>query len=78
MPIDNILEEQSEEFQFLYFHLVTLYYFFKEKEGSKVRSSSWKSFSFSSPNFFEGGEISDNMTREARAKNLGSKKTSIM
>ena len=39
MPIDNVLEEQSEEFQLLYFQLVAFYDFLKEKEGSKVRSS---------------------------------------
>ena len=39
--------------------------------------SSWKSFSFSSPNFFDG-EISDSITQEAKAKNLGLKKTSVI
>ena len=78
MPIDSILQEQSEEFRLLYFQLVTFYDFFKEKEGSKVRSSSWKSFSTFSPNLFDSGQSSDSMTQEVRAKNLGLKKITVM
>ena len=40
MPIDSVLEEQSEEFRLLYFQLVAFYDFLKEKEGLKVRCSS--------------------------------------
>ena len=78
MPIDNVLEEQSEEFRLLYFQLVAFYDFLKEKEGLKVRYSSWKSGSFLSFNFFDSGESSRSMTQEARAKNPGSKKISAM
>ncbi|XXG88125.1 hypothetical protein AAC387_Pa12g0379 [Persea americana] len=78
MPIDSVLEEQSEEFRLLYFQLVAFYDFLKEKEGSKVRCSSWKSFSSLSPNFFNGEESSESMTQEARAKTLDSNKISIM
>ena len=46
MPIDSVLEEQSEEFRFLYFQLVDFYDFLKEKEGLKVRCSNWRSGSF--------------------------------
>ena len=62
MPIDSVLEEQSEEFQLLYFQLVAFYDFLKEKEASKVKSSSWRSFSSLSSNFFDGRENSDSMT----------------
>ncbi|KAJ8649207.1 hypothetical protein MRB53_002230 [Persea americana] len=41
MPIDSVLEEQSEEFRLLYFQLVSFYDFLEEKEGFKVRCSSW-------------------------------------
>ncbi|XXG39989.1 hypothetical protein AAC387_Pa01g0813 [Persea americana] len=78
MPIDSVLQEQFEEFRLLYFQLVAFHDFLKEKEGSKVRSSSWKSFSFLSPNFFDSGESSDSMTQEARAKNPGLKKIFVM
>ncbi|WP_440998369.1 hypothetical protein, partial [Cysteiniphilum litorale] len=74
MPIDSVLEEQSEEFRLLYFQLVAFYDFLKEKEGSKVRCSSWKSFGSLSPNFFGNEESSESMTQEAKAK----KKISIM
>ncbi|KAJ8622103.1 hypothetical protein MRB53_030632 [Persea americana] len=67
MPIDCVLEEQSKEFWLQYFQLVTFYDFLKE-EGSKVKSSNWKSFSSLSPSFFDSKESSDSMTREARAK----------
>ena len=63
MSIDSVLEEQSEEFRLLYFQLVTFYDFLKEKEGSKVRSSSWKSFGSSFSNFLDSKESSDNMTQ---------------
>ncbi|XXG41988.1 hypothetical protein AAC387_Pa01g2347 [Persea americana] len=43
MPIESVFEEQSEEFRLLYFQLVAFYDFLKEKEGSKVRSSGWRS-----------------------------------
>ena len=46
--------------------------FFKEKDGSKVRSSSWKSFGSSFFDFFDSKESSDSMTQEDR------KKTSLM
>ena len=62
MPIESVLEEQSEEFRLLYFQLVTFYDFLKEKEGVKVRCSSWKSGSSLSSNFFDGGESSESMT----------------
>ena len=78
MPIDSVLEEQSEEFRLLYFQLVAFYDFFKEKEGSKVRCSSWRSGSFLSSNFFDSGESSESTTQEARAKNPDSKKISVM
>ncbi|KAJ8632964.1 hypothetical protein MRB53_026300 [Persea americana] len=78
MPIDNVLEEQFEEFKLLYFQLVTFYNFLKEKEGSKVWCSSWKSGSFLSSNFFDSGESSESTTQEARAKNPDSKKISAM
>ncbi|XXG68808.1 hypothetical protein AAC387_Pa06g1815 [Persea americana] len=78
MPVDSILEEQSEEFRLLYFQLVAFYDFLKGKEGSKVRCSGWKSFSSLSPNFFNGEESSESMTQEARAKTTGSKKISVM
>ncbi|XXG85695.1 hypothetical protein AAC387_Pa11g0729 [Persea americana] len=78
MPIDNVLEEQSEEFRLLYFQLITFYDFLKEKEGVKVRCSSWKSGSSLSSNFFDSGESSESTTQEARAKNLSSKKISAM
>ena len=52
MPIDSVLEEQSEEFRLLYFQLVAFYDFLKEKEGLKVRCSSWRNGSFLSSNFF--------------------------
>ena len=78
MPIDSVLEEQSEEFRLLYFQLVAFYDFLKENEGSKVRCSSWKSFSSLSPNFFGSEESSESMTQEAKAKNPRSKKISIM
>ncbi|XXG88153.1 hypothetical protein AAC387_Pa12g0401 [Persea americana] len=78
MPIDSILEEQSEEFRLLYFQLVAFYDFLKEKEGSKVRCSSWRSGSLLSSNFFDSGESSESTTQEARAKNPDSKKISVM
>ncbi|MBY3556095.1 hypothetical protein HGI15_22435, partial [Modestobacter lapidis] len=78
MPIDSVLEEQSEEFRLLYFQLVAFYDFLKEKEGPKVRCSSWKSFGSLSPNFFGGEESSESMTQEAKAKNPKSKKISVM
>ncbi|XXG85562.1 hypothetical protein AAC387_Pa11g0615 [Persea americana] len=78
MPIDSLLEEQSEEFRLLYFQLVAFYDFLKEKEGSKVRYSSWKNFSSLSPNFFNGEESSEGFTWEARAKTPSSKKISVM
>ena len=78
MPIDSVLEEQSEEFRLLYFQLVAFYDFLKEKEGSKVRCSSWRSGSFLSSNFFDSGESSESTTQEARAKNPDSKKISAM
>ncbi|XXG41993.1 hypothetical protein AAC387_Pa01g2352 [Persea americana] len=78
MPIDSVLEEQSEEFRLLYFQLVAFYDFFKEKEGSKVRCSSWRSGRFLSSNFFDSGESSESTTQEARAKNPDSKKISVM
>ncbi|XXG62824.1 hypothetical protein AAC387_Pa05g1128 [Persea americana] len=78
VPIDNVLEEQSEEFRLLYFQLVAFYDFLKEKEGSKVRCSSWRSGSFLSFNFFDNGESSESTTQEARAKNPNSNKISIM
>ena len=78
MPIDSVLEEQSEEFRLLYFQLVAFYDFLKEKEGSKVRCSSWRSGSFLSSNFFDIGESSESTTQEARAKNPDSKKISVM
>ncbi|KAJ8648959.1 hypothetical protein MRB53_001982 [Persea americana] len=56
MPIDGVLEEQSEEFRLLYFQLVAFYDFLKEKEGSKVWCSSWRSDSVLSSNFFDSGE----------------------
>ncbi|XXG82834.1 hypothetical protein AAC387_Pa10g0720 [Persea americana] len=78
MPIDSVLEEQSKEFRLLYFQLVAFYDFLKEKEGSKVRCSSWRSGSFLSSNFFDSGESSESTTQEARAKNPDSKKISAM
>ena len=78
MPIDSVLEEQSKEFRLLYFQLDAFYDFLKEKEGLKVRCSSWKSGSFLSSNFFDNGESSENTTQEARAKNPGSKNISTM
>ena len=78
MPIDSVLEEQSEEFKLLYFQLVAFYDFLKENEGSKVWCSSWKSGSLLSSNFFDSGESSESTTQEARAKNPGSKKISAM
>ena len=72
MPIGSVLDEQSEEFRLLYFQLVAFYDFFKEKDGSKVRSSSWKSFGYSFSNFFDSKDSSDSMTHEGR------KKTSVM
>ncbi|XXG85662.1 hypothetical protein AAC387_Pa11g0699 [Persea americana] len=78
MPIDNVLEEQSKEFRLLYFQLVAFYGFFKEKKGSKVHCSSWKSGSFLCSNFFESGESSESTTQEAMAKNPDSKKISAM
>ncbi|KAJ8649054.1 hypothetical protein MRB53_002077 [Persea americana] len=78
VPIDSVLEEQSEEFRLLYFQLVAFYDFLKEKEGSKVRCSSWRSGSFLSSNFFDSGESSESTTQEARAKNPDSKKISVM
>ncbi|XXG82699.1 hypothetical protein AAC387_Pa10g0597 [Persea americana] len=78
MPINSVLEEQSEEFRLLYFQLVAFYDFLKEKEGSKVRCSSWRNGSFLSSNFFDSGESSESTTQEARAKNLDSKKISVM
>ncbi|KAJ8635794.1 hypothetical protein MRB53_010061 [Persea americana] len=78
MPIDSVLEEQSEEFRLLYFQLVAFYDFLKENEGSKVRCSSWRSGSFLSSNFFDNGESSECTTQEARAKNPDSKKISVM
>ena len=62
MPIDNVLEEQSEEFRLLYFQLVAFYDFLKEKEGSKVRCSSWRSDSLLPSNFFDSGEFSESTT----------------
>ncbi|GHB31336.1 hypothetical protein GCM10010392_68840 [Streptomyces clavifer] len=56
MPIDSVLEEQSEEFRLLYFQLIAFYDFLKEKEGSKVRSSSWKSSGSSFFNSFDDME----------------------
>ncbi|XXG59346.1 hypothetical protein AAC387_Pa04g1448 [Persea americana] len=78
MPIDSVLEEQSEEFRLLYFQLVAFYDFLKEKEGSKVRCSSWRSGSLLSSNFFDSGESSESTTQEARSKNLDLKKISAM
>ncbi|KAJ8634480.1 hypothetical protein MRB53_008747 [Persea americana] len=78
MPIDSVLEEQSEEFRLLYFQLVAFYDFLKEKEGSKVRCSSWRSGSFLSSNFFDSGESSESTTQEVRAKNSDSKKISAI
>ncbi|KAJ8640095.1 hypothetical protein MRB53_016789 [Persea americana] len=78
VPIDSVLEEQFEEFRLLYFQLVTFYDFLKEKEGSKVRCSSWKSGSSLSSNSFDSGESSESMTQEARAKNSDLKKISAM
>ena len=78
MLIDSVLEEQSEEFRLLYFQLIAFYDFLKEKEGSKVRCSSWKSFSSLSPNFFNGEESSESLTQESRAKTPGSKMIAIM
>ncbi|XXG53637.1 hypothetical protein AAC387_Pa03g1702 [Persea americana] len=62
MPIDSVLKEQSEEFGLLYFQHVAFYDFLKEKEGSKVRYSSWRSGSVLSSNFFDSGESSESMT----------------
>ena len=73
MPIDSVLEEQSEEFRLLYFQLVAFYDFLREKEGSKVRCSSWRSFSSLSPDFFGDEESSESMTQEAKTKNPGKK-----
>ena len=78
MTIDKALEEQSEEFRLLYFQLIAFYDFLKENEGSKVRSSSWRSLSPSFSNYFNNRETSDSITREAKAKYAGSKKTSVM
>ncbi|MDL1139804.1 hypothetical protein PS029_20785 [Yersinia pestis] len=78
MPIDSVLEGQSEEFRLLYFQLVAFYDFLKEKEGLKVRSSSWKSFSSSFPNFFDSRESSDSVTQEAGAQDPSSKKILAM
>ncbi|XXG73128.1 hypothetical protein AAC387_Pa07g2096 [Persea americana] len=78
MPIDSVLKEQSEEFRLFYFQLITFYDSLKEKEGSKVWCSSWRSGSFLSSNLFDSGESSESTTREARAKNLDSKKISAM
>ncbi|XXG82842.1 hypothetical protein AAC387_Pa10g0728 [Persea americana] len=78
MPIDSVLEEQTEEFRLLYYQLVAFYDFLKEKEGLKVWCSSWKSGSLLSSNFFDSGESSDSMTQDARAKNPGLKKISTM
>ncbi|XXG59318.1 hypothetical protein AAC387_Pa04g1423 [Persea americana] len=78
MHIDCVLEEQSEEFRLLYFQLVAFYDFLKEKEGSKVRCSSWRSGSSLSSNFFDSGEPYESTTQEARAKNPDPKKISAM
>ena len=74
MPIDSVLEEQSEEFRHLYFQLVAFYDFLKEKEGVKVRCSSWKSGSSLSSSPFDSGESSESTTQEARATDPGLKK----
>ncbi|XXG69036.1 hypothetical protein AAC387_Pa06g1997 [Persea americana] len=78
MPIDSVLEEQSEEFRLLYFQLIAFYDFLKEKEGSKVKCSSLKSCSSLSPNFFNSEESSNSMTQEVRTKIPGSKKISVV
>ncbi|XXG79935.1 hypothetical protein AAC387_Pa09g0898 [Persea americana] len=78
IPIDSVLEEQSEEFKLLYFQLIAFYDFLKEKEGSKVWCSSWRSGSFLSSNFFDSGESSKSTTQEAKAKNPNLKKISAM
>ena len=78
MPIDSVLEEQSEEFRLLYFQLVAFYDFLKEKESSKVLCSSWRSGSLLSSNFFDSGESSESTTQEARAKNPDPKKIFAM
>ena len=76
MPIDSVLEEQSEEFR--YFQLDAFYDFLNEREGLKVWCSSWKSGSLLTSNFFDSRESSESTTQEARAKNPGSKKISAM